>query len=134
MGHFSDFLAIFQYNFGDSRDIHGMRPIILGYFFPTITMEISTFHFRTSIIQGGFSKFSINFYRAYESGVVVIDITMACDIYLVCFFSTKTMGVMKIHLWASCGKIRPLLRNYPVTFVPGSAHCSSALCLLGVKE
>ena len=32
MGHFSDFLAIFQYNFGDSWDIHGMRPIILGYF------------------------------------------------------------------------------------------------------
>ena len=34
MGNFSDFLAIFQYNFGDSWDIHGMRPIILGYFFP----------------------------------------------------------------------------------------------------
>ena len=33
MGHFSDFLAIFQYNFGDSWDIHGMRHIILGYFF-----------------------------------------------------------------------------------------------------
>ena len=32
MGHFSDFLAIFQYNFGDSWDIHAMRPIILGYF------------------------------------------------------------------------------------------------------
>ena len=33
MGDFFDFLAIFQYNFGDSWDIHGMRPIILGYFF-----------------------------------------------------------------------------------------------------
>ena len=53
IGHFSDFLTIFQYKFGDSWDIHGMRPIILGYFFPTITMEISTFHFRTSMIQGG---------------------------------------------------------------------------------
>ena len=30
MGHFSDFLAIFQYNFGDSWDIHGMRPIIFS--------------------------------------------------------------------------------------------------------
>ena len=29
----SDFLVIFQYNFGDFWDIHGMRPIILGYFF-----------------------------------------------------------------------------------------------------
>ena len=38
MGRFSDFLTIFQYNFGDSWDIHGMRPIILGYFFPTIIM------------------------------------------------------------------------------------------------
>ena len=25
--------AIFQHNFGDSWDIHGLRPIILGYFF-----------------------------------------------------------------------------------------------------
>ena len=33
MGHFPDFFAIFQYNFGDSWDIYGMRPIILGYFF-----------------------------------------------------------------------------------------------------
>ena len=33
MGHFSIFWAIFQHNFGDSRDIHGMRPIILGYFY-----------------------------------------------------------------------------------------------------
>ena len=30
-----------------------MAYIILGYFFPTITMEISIFHFRTSMIQGG---------------------------------------------------------------------------------
>ena len=81
MGHFPDFLTIFQYNFGDSWDIHGMRPIILGYFFPTITMEISTIVFRTSMIQGGnSSKIWINFYRTYERGVVDIDITMACDI------------------------------------------------------
>ena len=25
--------------------------------------------------------------------------------------------------------MRPLVRNYPVIFVPGSARCSSALCL-----
>ena len=82
MGHFSDFLAIFQYNFGDSWDIHGMQPIILGYFFLTITMEISTFHFISGPpwSNGNFSKFSINFYRTYEKGVVGIDITMACDI------------------------------------------------------
>ena len=74
-------MAFFQYNFGDSWDIHGMRPIILGYFFSTITMEISTFYFRTSMIQGGsFSNFSINFYRTYEKEVVDIDITMACEI------------------------------------------------------
>ena len=80
MGHFSDFFENFQYNFGDSWDIHGMRPIILGYFFPTITMEISTFHFRTSMIQGGQIFIKINFYRTYERGVVDVDITMACDI------------------------------------------------------
>ena len=39
---------------GDSLDIHGMRHIILGYFFPTITTEISTFHFRTAMIQVGY--------------------------------------------------------------------------------
>ena len=47
------FFLHFQYNFGDYWNIHGMRPIILGYFFPTITMGISTFHFRTSMIQAG---------------------------------------------------------------------------------
>ena len=35
-----------------------------------------------------------------------------------------------IIIWASCGKIVLLLLNYPVTFVPGSARCSSALCLV----
>ena len=44
-------------------------------------MEISTFNFRASMIQGViFSKCAINFYRTYERGVVDIDITMACDI------------------------------------------------------
>ena len=41
MGDFSDFLAIFQNNFVDSWDVHGMRPIILGYFLPAISMEVS---------------------------------------------------------------------------------------------
>ena len=31
-GNFSDFKAIFQYNFGDSWDNHGMWPIILLFF------------------------------------------------------------------------------------------------------
>ena len=57
MGHFFDFWAIFPYNFGDSWDIHGMRHIILGYYFPTIMMEIRTFHFRIPLVQGG--NFSI---------------------------------------------------------------------------
>ena len=35
------FGLFFQYNFGDSGDIHGMRPIILGYFLPAIPIEIS---------------------------------------------------------------------------------------------
>ena len=30
---FSNFWAIFQSNLGDFWDIHGMRPIILDYFF-----------------------------------------------------------------------------------------------------
>ena len=30
---------------------------------------------------------------------------------------------------ALCGKIRPLVLNVPISFVPGSVHCSSALCL-----
>ena len=51
--HFSDFFAIFQYNFGDFWDMYGMRP--------------------------NFSKLSMNFYRTYERGEVDIDITMACD-------------------------------------------------------
>ena len=64
---------------------------------------------RTSI-QGGifFSKLSINFYRTYKRGVVDIDITMACDISIQCvFFSTKTMGIMKIHFGHPVGKYDP---------------------------
>ena len=41
-------------NFGDDSDIYGMLPINLGYFFPTIMMEINTFLFRTSMMQGGY--------------------------------------------------------------------------------
>ena len=36
---------------------------------------------------------------------------------------------MKIHFGHNVGKYDPLVLNYPVTFVPGSARCSSALCL-----
>ena len=35
---------------------------------------------------------------------------------------------MKFHFWHRVGKYGPLL-NYPVTLVPGSARCSSELCL-----
>ena len=63
MGHFFDFWAIFPYNFGDSWDIHGMRHIILGYFFPRIMVEIRTYHFRIPLVQEGqFSHFfKVNF-------------------------------------------------------------------------
>ena len=40
---------------------------------------------------------------------------------------------MKKTFWASCRKIIPLVLNYPVTFVLGSARCSSALCLFYIK-
>ena len=33
--------------------MHGMRPIILGYFFPTIDIETRTFHLRNSMVQVG---------------------------------------------------------------------------------
>ena len=63
-----------------------------------------------------------------------IDITMACDVSIKCvFFSTKTMGIMKINL----GIVREnttLVLNYPVNFVPGSADRPAAAlrcaCLL----
>ena len=35
-------------------------------------------------------------------------------------------------MWALGGKIRPLVLNSPITFVPGSVCCSSALCLFFV--
>ena len=35
--------------------------------------------------------------------------------------------------WALCGKIRPLVLNYPISFVLGSARCSSALCLFTIS-
>ena len=35
---------------------------------------------------------------------------------------------MKIHFGHLVGTCDALVLNYPVTFVPGLAHCSSALC------
>merc|ERR1712102_118082 len=48
---------------------------------------------------------------------------------LMYFFSTKTMRITKVHFGHCVGKYDPLVLNYPVTFVPESARCSSALCL-----
>ena len=58
---------------------------------------------------GNCSKFSINFSRTYEMGVVDIDITMACAIYQFSefFFSTKTMRITKIHFKHRAGKYDP---------------------------
>ena len=39
--------------------------------------------------------------------------------------------MIKIDFW--CGKILPLVLKYPLSFVPRSARCSSALCLLFFK-
>ena len=51
---FRFFGAFLQYNFfGNSWDVLGMWPIILGYIFPTIMLEISMFHFRATMVQGG---------------------------------------------------------------------------------
>ena len=84
-----------------------MRPIIFGLLFPTITIEIRTFHFRTSM-GDNFSKLSINFHKTYEKGVVDIDTTMTRDISIWWFFfSTKTMRIMKIHFGDSVGKYDP---------------------------
>ena len=46
-------IFIFTLNFDDSSDIHDMRLIILGYFFPTIMMEISTFHLKGHQVEWG---------------------------------------------------------------------------------
>ena len=59
------------------------RPIILYYFFPAISIEISTFHIRTSMVQGVCGvifKCSINSYGTCVMGMVIIDITMGCEI------------------------------------------------------
>ena len=69
------FLLILLYNFGDYLDILDMRPVNLGYFFPTIMIELSKFNFR----RGNFSKLLVTFYGTYERGPVIIDTTMACD-------------------------------------------------------
>ena len=60
MGHFTDFLAIFQNNFGDSWDIHGMWPIILGFKIKKYdgNKDISI---KDPLVQGGGGEFLIFF-------------------------------------------------------------------------
>ena len=81
MGHFSDFFGIFQYNFGDSWDIHGMRSIILGYFYNNydgnMYISFQDLHDPSGVI---FQNFLLFFRGTYERGLVIIDITMACDL------------------------------------------------------
>ena len=81
MGQLFDFLAIFQYNFDDSWDIHGMLSIILGFFFNNYDgnkfILFQDLHDPRRVIV---SKLSIDFNRTYDRGVVDIDLTMACDI------------------------------------------------------
>ena len=61
-----------------------------------------------------FFNLSINFNETYKRGLGITDITMACEISM--FF---------LNFWELYGKIR----NFPVSFVPGSVRCSSAMCL-----
>ena len=67
-------------------------------FFPTIMLEISEFHFRTTMVQGGnfsnFGQFLWNLRK--ETGDYWYDYGM-WPIILVYFFPTKTMEMMKIH-------------------------------------
>ena len=102
----------------------------LRLFFTTIMMEISKFHFWTSMSQGGnFSKCSIIFLWDlwkgtgdywYNHGMLYIN--------LVCFFPTKTIGIIKIH-FGHCVENTTLVLNNPISFMPGLARCSSVLCL-----
>ena len=38
-----------------------------------------------------------------------------------------------LTFWGLGGNIRSLVLNYPVSFVPGSVRCNSALCFLSIK-
>ena len=105
-------------------------------FFPTITMEIRTFHFRTTMVQrSNFSLKNVDQFlwdlwkgtgdHWYNYGMWYIN--------LVCFFSTKKMGIIKIHFWHCAGKMQPrptgTVLNVTTSFVPESVCCCSALCL-----
>jgi len=62
-----------------------------------------------------------NFFRTYESVVVGIGITMACDINLVCIVSTKTMRIMTIHLgivWENTTPSTELPRDFCAGIAP----------------
>ena len=52
-------------------------------------------------------------------GVVDIDITMAWIYRFSVFFTTKTMRIMKIHHWTSCGKNTTPSTELPRDFCAG---------------
>ena len=83
-------------------------------FFPTITMEISTFHFRTSMAQGGnLSKFSIHFHGTYESGDYWYNHVMwYFNLHVLCFFPTKMMGIITFDFGNYVGKYWYLISLY----------------------
>ena len=75
-----------------------MRPIVLGYFFsPANTMEIGTFHFRTSGVKGVIGPILDDrlFYKKNldkkkdKRGLVIIDITI---IWPICVFRIVTFS------------------------------------------
>ena len=81
--NFPGFKVMFQYNFGDNWDIHGMRPTISGYFFSNNYDTNKHISFQDLYDPRGvifFSKISFINYGVFEMGLMIIDISMACDI------------------------------------------------------
>ena len=93
--------------------------------FLTKTTEISKFHFRATMVQGGnCSHFYVDFYWTYERGLMIIYITIyhgLWPIILMYSFPTKTMEILEIHFGHSVGKYGPgaeFPRNFCVRIGP----------------
>ena len=101
---FSFLSIIFSYNFGDYWDNNydGNKYI--------------SFQDLLWSKRGNFSTFSINFYGTYERWLVIA------------YWYNHGMWYTKYQFSVFSLK-RPLVLNYPVSFEPGSARCSSALYL-----
>ena len=90
-----------------------MRPIILSFFNSNCDGN------KWISFQDLHSKFSINFDRTYEKGVVDIYNHGMWYINLVYFFSTKTMRITKIHFGHCVGRYDPPSTELPRDFCAG---------------